>query len=221
MSKFIHTLALFIASAPLLGTKANAEAATGSASPPLEPKPVSLRPLNLEMDNLFAGHRSHSSHRSHASHSSHYSGSGTGSAAPSPPPYYVPTPAPTPTLTPAPPPRQSYSLVPEDSGADQKGTKSKAPIPAAAQPLGSASKASAQQDEGAAPDLTRGEKLRLQVMRVQIALKRLGLFHGVVDGVFTAETREALSNFQTVKNLPTTGMMTTQTMNALGLPAVN
>jgi len=59
------------------------------------------------------------------------------------------------------------------------------------------------------------------VLRVQIALKRMGLYEGAVDGVFNAETREALSHFQTVKSLPVNGMMTTPTLNALGVPAVN
>lgn len=71
------------------------------------------------------------------------------------------------------------------------------------------------------PPLTHSEKLRLQVLRVQIALKRYGLYDGPVDGVFNQDTRNALSHFQTVKNIDATGMMTTPTLNALGIPAVN
>lgn len=41
------------------------------------------------------------------------------------------------------------------------------------------------------------------------------------DGIFNTATRMGLSHFQPVKNLPVTGMMTTPTLNALGVPAVN
>lgn len=75
--------------------------------------------------------------------------------------------------------------------------------------------------EGGTPQLLRGEKLRLQVLRVQLALKRLGLYEGAINGEFTAETQEALKHFQIVKGLPPTGLMLTDSLNALGVPAVN
>jgi His-Xaa-Ser repeat protein HxsA len=68
--------------------------------------------------------------------------------------------------------------------------------------------------------MSRSEKLKLQIMRVQIKLLRLQLYDGVVDGVLNAKTRSALKLFQNVKNLPETGTMTTSTLNALGVPAV-
>jgi His-Xaa-Ser repeat protein HxsA len=42
-------------------------------------------PLNTDVQNMYAGHRSHSSHASHSSHSSHYSGSGGSYASPATP----------------------------------------------------------------------------------------------------------------------------------------
>ena len=64
------------------------------------------------------------------------------------------------------------------------------------------------------------EKLRLQVIRVQIRLNSLQLYDGQIDGVFGEETKNALKLFQTVKELPATGLMSTPTLNALGISAV-
>jgi len=72
----------------------------------------------------------------------------------------------------------------------------------------------------AAPQLSREEKLGLQVMRVQIALTSLGLYAGTVDGQLNDDTKEALKRFQTLKGLPADGLMSTETLNALGVPAV-
>lgn len=48
-------------------------------------------PLNVNVANMYATHRSHSSHSSHRSHSSHYSGSGSSYTPPAPPrPTYTP-----------------------------------------------------------------------------------------------------------------------------------
>ncbi len=58
-------------------------------------------------------------------------------------------------------------------------------------------------------------------MRVQIALASLGLYNGRVDGTMNAETRLGLELFQDLKGLPKTGLMTTPTLNALGVPAVS
>jgi His-Xaa-Ser repeat protein HxsA len=73
----------------------------------------------------------------------------------------------------------------------------------------------------AGPALSHGEKLKLQIMRVQIQLATLGLYGGAVDGVLNEETQIALRRFQVVKGLPENGLMTTPTLNALGVPAVN
>lgn len=57
-------------------------------------------------------------------------------------------------------------------------------------------------------------------MRVQIALVTLGLYSGPLDGVLNDDTKEALRRFQTVKGIESNGLMTTDTLNALGVPAV-
>jgi His-Xaa-Ser repeat protein HxsA len=57
-------------------------------------------------------------------------------------------------------------------------------------------------------------------MRVQIALTSLGLYTGPVDGVLGDQTKEALKRFQVVKGIESNGLMSTETLNALGVPAV-
>ena len=71
----------------------------------------------------------------------------------------------------------------------------------------------------AMPPMSQAERLKLQLMRVQIRLSGLGLYTGRIDGVRNPETIEALKRFQAVKGLPETGMMSTPTLNALGVPA--
>ena len=58
-------------------------------------------------------------------------------------------------------------------------------------------------------------------MRVQLALTSLGLYNGGIDGTMNADTKTGLEFFQDLKGLPKTGLMTTPTLNALGVPAVN
>ncbi len=74
-----------------------------------------------------------------------------------------------------------------------------------------------------APKLTlsTAEKLKLQIMRVQIALTSLKLYEGPINGILNPETQTGLMHFQTLKGLPETGLMTTPSLNALGVPAVN
>lgn len=215
MSKFVRNVALFLASISLLVNKSGA-AADGpldGAIPPPDDEAVPLRPLNMPGENLFAGHRSHSSHvshSSHASHSSHYSGAGGGYApapapAPVPPQYIAPSP-PAPSPPPSPTPSPSY-LTPnygEGSGPSAAKPRLDAPAPEAPVP---------------APTLSLDEKRRLQIMRVQLQLVRLGLYAGKVDGALNPDTRAAIEHFQTLKGLPATGTMTTPTLNALGVPA--
>lgn len=190
MSKFIRNLALFVAGLPFATTKA---AAPAIQVPTLDKndKAISLRPLNLEMDNLFASHRSHSSHSSHASHSSHYSGSGSYSS----PAYVAPVPA-----TPA-------RAAPTAVANDGVGARSAVASPSDA---GAAKPA----------ELTLEEKRRLQVLRVQMRLNTLKLYDGQLTGVLDEPTRASIKLFQAVKKLPVTGTMTTPTLNELGVPAV-
>jgi len=58
-------------------------------------------------------------------------------------------------------------------------------------------------------------------MRVQIRLARLGLYEGKFSGEFTPETQTALKRFQAVKAIPQSGLMTTPTLDALGVAPVN
>jgi hypothetical protein len=56
---------------------------------------------------------------------------------------------------------------------------------------------------------------------VQIRLLSLGLYDGQANGVLDAKTKDSLKLFQNLKHLPETGLMTTPTLNALGVPAVD
>lgn len=202
MSKFKTTLALFLAGLPFSSAKASmAEAPRDVALLLDDPGPVSLEALNRPGDNLFAGHRSHSSHRSHRSHSSHYSGSRGGSSY-TPTPSYSPPPPPPPSYT-VPTPAPAASNAVEQHSADKAGALLEAP-----------------KSSKAKPPLSRAEKLKLQIMRVQIALTSLSLYQGPISGELDAATKEALVLFQRLKSLPETGLMSSATLNALGVPAV-
>lgn len=155
--------------------------------------PVNLQPLNRPGDNLFAAHRSHSSHRSHAS------SSGGGSS------YRVPaTPQPAPSQPPSNDKSQFYGSG-QNSPTDPGRPSQVSPQPTQPTPP---------------PALSKNEKLKLQVMRVQIALAGLGLYQGVVDGVLNEDTKTSLKLFQNLKGLEQSGLMSTETLNALGVPAV-
>jgi len=70
------------------------------------------------------------------------------------------------------------------------------------------------------PTLSMGEKRRLQIMRVQIALTSLGLYGGTVDGTLNDGTKKSLAMFQNLKGIEPNGLMSTATLNALGVPTV-
>lgn len=178
------------------------------SSDPLEP--VGLRPLNSPADNLFARHSSHSSHGSHRS------GSG-GSRAYSPP---SPSPAPAPRFyspTPSSPPAPAYVpqpiyTPPPSSGPSQQYQPVDPGRPAAVSPQPA-------RVAPVSPTLSTTEKLRLQVMRVQLALLQVGLYDGEINGVLDTATKESLKRFQIVKGYQPDGLMSTATLNALGVPA--
>jgi His-Xaa-Ser repeat protein HxsA len=202
MSRKRTSIAMLLAGLPLLATRATGSPApsTPNSPPPLEP--LQLRPLNLDSDNLFAVHRSHSSH------SSHRSSSGGGYATPAPSrsrqlvaPPAAPRPAPNPLYT---PPSQLF----------KEGASGSQPVdPGRAEPV------SPRPAPAVGSTLTLAEKRKLQIVRVQIALTALGLYSDVIDGTLNAKTKDGLSYFQAVKGLPSTGLMTTETLNALGVPA--
>lgn len=204
--KKLRPLQWFIAGIPLLTFRSQAAVLPPIPAPEAEPlDPVKLRSLNLPGENLFAGHRSHSSHASHRS------SSGGGYPVPSPQPAPVqralPTPVPAPYYAPTPPPTAPQRFVP--SGSNQPVDPGR---PAAVTPQPTPAPTP--------PVLTLTEKRRLQIMRVQIALTSLGLYSGSISGELTNETKDAIKRIQIVKGLPDTGLMTTETLNALGVPAV-
>lgn len=206
MKPFLPYLYWCVAGIPLLAMRSQAAVPnTTPDRPQTMTEPVKLNPLNHPTDNLFAGHRSHRSHSSHRSHASHRSGSGGHLSAPvlrqqqdRLAPQYETEPATT---------SSPSTISPEDrtkSGAERARVGS-----------------SSSSQSNSAPMLTLKEMRRLQVMRVQIALTTLGLFSGQIDGVFSQETSVALKRFQLIKGLPESGLMTTESLNALGVPAVH
>jgi His-Xaa-Ser repeat protein HxsA len=152
---------------------------------------VTLRPLNRPEDNKFAAHRSHSSH------SSHRSSSGGG--------YSSPAPA-------TPQRRESAPAVPGRSMSPSEGAQPTDP--------GRAAPVTPTPTSPRAPALSNSEKLKLQIMRVQIALTSLGLYKETISGELDDETKESLKHFQTLKGIKVDGLMSTDTLNALGVPAV-
>lgn len=207
MSKFVRNISLFIAGLPLLATKGIASTPESAISlePAMEPEAVPLRPLNWETDNLFAGHRSH------------YSGSGGGSSYRAPA-YVAPAPAPV-------PPKYLYEGSSNHSGSSSSsgsaGSLNQLTNPSGTKKSIHDSSVANKNTGTERPDLTNAEKLKLQIMRVQIKLMGLGLYDGAIDGVLNEKTQQALRYFQDLKGLPKTGTMSTATLNAMGIPAVN
>jgi hypothetical protein len=69
--------------------------------------------------------------------------------------------------------------------------------------------------------LTETERLRLQIMQVQIKLTGLGLYEGAIDGLMNRELVDGVRHFQTLKGMRNSGMLTTGTLTALGIRAVD
>ena len=69
--------------------------------------------------------------------------------------------------------------------------------------------------------LTETEKLRLQIMQVQIKLTALGLYDGTIDGMANPELVDGVRHFQTLKGMRDSGMRTTGTLTALGIRAID
>ena len=62
------------------------------------------------------------------------------------------------------------------------------------------------------------DQLKYMIMRVQAALFAKGYDPGSIDGVLGSKTKEALRQFQSAHGLPANAKMTTETLNALGIP---
>jgi len=56
-----------------------------------------------------------------------------------------------------------------------------------------------------------------QIKRVQMVLLRLGYYNGRIDGSLGQQTRDALIRYQTERKLESTGRMTTETLNSMGI----
>ena len=69
--------------------------------------------------------------------------------------------------------------------------------------------------------LTETEKLRLQIMQVQLKLTALGLYDGTIDGVMNPGLVDGVRHFQTLKGMRDSGMLTTGTLTALGIRAID
>jgi His-Xaa-Ser repeat protein HxsA len=65
--------------------------------------------------------------------------------------------------------------------------------------------------------LTETEKLRLQIMQVQIKLTGLGLYDGAIDGAMNPDLVDAVRYFQTLKGMRDSGVLTSGTLTALGI----
>lgn len=171
-------------------------------------------PLNAGIDNLYAGHRSHSSH---SSHSSHYSSSGGSYRSTAPSTYVPPPPPPSATYT---PPRPKKTTPRPSSRSSATSTLQ----PSTTQSYdGMTYDGSSMSTEpvldGPAPR-AGADQLALMVMRVQAALFSKGYDPGAISGEFDASTKAALRKFQAMHGLKASGMMTTETLNALGVALV-
>jgi His-Xaa-Ser repeat protein HxsA len=211
MRKFKPLAQWMVASLSLATLRSEAAIAQDLAGSTDSLEPVGLRPLNSPADNLFARHSSHSSH------SSHRSGSG-GSSSYSPP-------APAPSAA----PRYSAPTPPAPPASSYAPQRLYTPAAPAAEPTpryqpvdpGRAAAVSPQTTRitPISPTLSSAEKLRLQIMRVQLALLQLGIYDGEISGVLDAPTKESLKLFQRVKGFQPDGFMSTETLNALGVAA--
>lgn len=68
--------------------------------------------------------------------------------------------------------------------------------------------------------LTKSERVRLQVMQVQLRLASLSLYEGPIDGVLSPETVTGVRYFQTLKGMRNTGTLAAGTLSALGVPPI-
>lgn len=72
----------------------------------------------------------------------------------------------------------------------------------------------------AGPQLTETERVRLQVMQVQLQLHALRLYDGPVDGTMSPATSIGVRYFQTLKGIRPSGVLAAGTLAALGVPLI-
>jgi peptidoglycan hydrolase-like protein with peptidoglycan-binding domain len=58
-------------------------------------------------------------------------------------------------------------------------------------------------------------------MQVQLKLTGLGLYEGPIDGMMNPELVAGVRHFQTLKGMRESGMLTTGTLTALGIHAID
>ena len=59
------------------------------------------------------------------------------------------------------------------------------------------------------------------IKTMQLALRRAGRYSGKIDGKLNAQTMAAVRSFQQAKGLPTTGQLTMETLQTLGVRTGN
>lgn len=69
--------------------------------------------------------------------------------------------------------------------------------------------------------LTESEKIRLQIMQVQLRLTSLAFYEGPIDGNLNPETVTGVRHFQTLKGLRSSGTLAAGTLSALGVPPIH
>ena len=69
--------------------------------------------------------------------------------------------------------------------------------------------------------LTETEKLRLQIMQVQLKLTGLGLYDGAIDGLMNPDLVDGVRHFQTLKGMRDSGVLTAGTLTALGVRTID
>lgn len=191
MKSLKRNLILLMSGIPFLSGKAN------GAALPQQSVGASAEPLDpVQLRPLNSPDDNlFAGHRSHSSHRSHRSSSGGSYSAPAQREPAESSPSPS---------QRSVTPTPSSRPTDPGRAAPVTPKPKPATP----------------PPLTLTEKRTLQVMRVQIALTTLGLYTGAVDGELNDQTKQALKRFQIVKGIEPNGLMSTETLNALAVPAV-
>jgi hypothetical protein len=87
-------------------------------------------------------------------------------------------------------------------------------------PMTDADEARPRESRLSMPFLTGTEKVRLQIMQVQLRLTSLSLYEGPIDGNMSTATVTALRHFQTLKGMRDTGTLAAGTLSALGVPPI-
>jgi His-Xaa-Ser repeat protein HxsA len=67
--------------------------------------------------------------------------------------------------------------------------------------------------------VTDKEKKFIIIMRVQLALKLLGLYDYKIDGLLGPSTRESIRKYRLIKDLPAGQIIDSELLNSLGVPA--